>query len=148
MEPVSRHLWRDWWQGGEALAEIAHQPVMGWHSLRRKLATEMKETPLKDLCYLGGRKEPQTILKCYQRADTATMKKALANRTRLVSVSIYFSWCAFGHRNWPLLVKAREKAKPSRAGIAMRDFALRSVGQGGVEPLTSRLSVMRWRFLR
>jgi hypothetical protein len=88
MEPVSRHLWRDWWQRGEALAEIAHQPGMGWHSLRRKFATEMKETPLKDLCYLGGWKEPQTILKCYQRADTATMKKALANRTRLVSVSL------------------------------------------------------------
>lgn len=88
MVPVSRHLWRDWWQRGEALAEIAHQPGMGWHSLRRKFATEMKETPLKDLCYLGGWKEPQTILKCYQRADTATMKKALASRTRLVSVSI------------------------------------------------------------
>jgi integrase len=88
VEPVSRHLWRDWWQRGEALAKIAHQPGMGWHSLRRKFATEMKETPLKDLCYLGGWKEPQTILKCYQRADTATMKKALANRTRLVSVSI------------------------------------------------------------
>ena len=56
--------------------------------LCRKFATDMKETPPKDLCYLGGWKEPQTILKCYQRADTATIKKALANRTRLVSVSL------------------------------------------------------------
>ncbi len=87
MKPCSRHLWRDWWQRGEAVAEIEHQPGTGWHSLRRKFATEMKDTPLKDLCYLGGWKEPQTILKCYQRADTATMKRALANRSKLVSVS-------------------------------------------------------------
>jgi integrase len=87
-QPCSRHLWRDWWQRGEALAEIPHQPGTGWHSLRRKFATEMKDTPLKDLCYLGGWKEPQTILKCYQRADTATMKRALANRSKLVSVSL------------------------------------------------------------
>ena len=38
----------------------------------------MKETPLKDLCYLGGWKEPQTILKCYQRPDEATMREGLA----------------------------------------------------------------------
>jgi hypothetical protein len=35
----------------------------------RQLFTELKHTPLKDLCYLGGWKEPQTVLKCYQRAD-------------------------------------------------------------------------------
>ena len=34
--------------------------------------------------YLGGWKEPQTILKCYQRADEATMLEALANRKPLV----------------------------------------------------------------
>jgi integrase len=86
-QPCSRHLWRDWWQRGEELAGIVHQLGMGWHSLRRKFATEMKNTPLKDLCYMGGWKEPQTILKCYQRADMVTMREALANRTRLVSVS-------------------------------------------------------------
>ncbi len=78
--PVSRHLTRDWWQRLEQLAEILHEPGLGWHSLRRKFATELKQTPLKDLCYLGGWKEPQTVLKCYQRPDELTMREALAGR--------------------------------------------------------------------
>lgn len=44
---------------------------------------EMKAAPLKDLCALGGWKDPQTILKCYQRADPVTMRRALAERMRL-----------------------------------------------------------------
>ena len=43
----------------------------------------MKETPLKDLCYLGGWKDPQTVLTCYQVAEEATMREALAKRRRL-----------------------------------------------------------------
>ena len=87
-KPCSRNILRDWWQRAEALAGVSHEPGMGWHSLRRKFATELKHIPLKDLCHLGGWKEPQTILKCYQRADTATMKEALSTRKRLVSVSL------------------------------------------------------------
>jgi len=82
-EPCSRHLLRDWWQRGEALAGIPHAPGSGWHSLRRKFATELKHVPLKDLCYLGGWKEPQTVLRCYQRPDETTMREALAGRRRL-----------------------------------------------------------------
>ena len=74
---------RDWWERGERLAEITHEPGLGWHSLRRKFATELKHTPLKDLCYLGGWKEPQTVLKCYQRPDESTMREALEGRKPL-----------------------------------------------------------------
>ena len=56
---------------------------MGWHSLRRKFATELKEKPLKDLCALGGWKNPHTILLCYQREDEETMREALATRKAL-----------------------------------------------------------------
>ncbi len=42
-----------------------------------------RNTPLKDLCYLGGWKEPQTVLKCYQSPDEATMREALARRRPL-----------------------------------------------------------------
>jgi hypothetical protein len=56
---------------------------MGWHSLRRKFASEMKHTPLRDLCELGGWKDPQTVLKCYQRPDEATMREALRQRKAL-----------------------------------------------------------------
>jgi integrase len=84
--PISRHLVRDWWERGEKLAGIAHEPGLGWHSLRRKFATELKHTPLKDLCYLGGWKEPQTVLKCYQRADETTMRQALEGRKQLAGI--------------------------------------------------------------
>jgi integrase len=87
-QPVSRHLMRDWWQQGEALAKVPRSPGLGWHSLRRKFATELKHVPLKDLCYLGGWKEPQTVLKCYQRADADTMKQALATRKPLQAASL------------------------------------------------------------
>ncbi len=36
--------------------------------------------PPVDLCYVGGWKEPQTVLKCYQRPDENTVREALAKR--------------------------------------------------------------------
>jgi integrase len=82
-KPVSRHLLRDWWQRAEGAAGLAPEPRRGWHSLRRKFATEMKHTPLKDLCALGGWKDHQTLLTCYQRPDAVTMRAALEQRMRL-----------------------------------------------------------------
>jgi integrase len=82
-KPCSRHLFRDWWQRMESLAELDHVAGRGWHSLRRQFATELKHTPLRDLCHLGGWKDPQTVLKCYQKPDEATMRAALAARASL-----------------------------------------------------------------
>ena len=79
-QPCSRHLMRDWWERAIALAELKPSRRLGWHSLRRKFATELKAAPLKDLSYLGGWKDPKTILICYQQADEGTMREALATR--------------------------------------------------------------------
>lgn len=79
-QPVSRELALQWWRAAEKLAGLEHVRGRGWHSLRRKFATELKDVPLKDLCALGGWKDHNTILKCYQQADEATMKQALLNR--------------------------------------------------------------------
>jgi hypothetical protein len=57
--------------------------LRGYHSLRRQFATELKHAPLKDLCALGGWKSPQTVLICYQKADSVSMQQALATRRRL-----------------------------------------------------------------
>ncbi|HKV51094.1 MAG TPA: tyrosine-type recombinase/integrase [Gemmatimonadaceae bacterium] len=81
----SRHLLRDWWQRAEKLAELPAVRGRGYHSLRRKFATEMKDTPLKDLCHLGGWKDGQTIFKCYQQADEGTMRNALSHRKRITA---------------------------------------------------------------
>jgi hypothetical protein len=67
----------------ERLAKLDPEPGRGWHSLRRKFATELKGTPIKDLCALGGWRDSRTILEHYQRADFATMREALEHRRRL-----------------------------------------------------------------
>jgi site-specific recombinase XerD len=83
-DPVSRHLVRDWWQKLETASNLAREPGRGWHSLRRKFATELKHAPTKDLQALGGWKDHQTILSCYQRSDAVSMKEALQTRRQLV----------------------------------------------------------------
>lgn len=82
-QPVSRHLARDWWERMQKAAQLPVEPGRGWHSLRRKFATELKGAPLRDLQALGGWKDPMTIVKCYQKADEATMAEALRNRSPL-----------------------------------------------------------------
>jgi integrase len=76
-------VFSEWWQRGADLATLAAVTGRGWHSLRRQFATELKHVPLKDLAELGGWKCAQTILTCYQQADQATMRQALATRHRL-----------------------------------------------------------------
>jgi len=79
----TRHVVRKTW---DAIAKAAGLPAgqrFGWHSLRRKFATELKEIPLKDLCHLGGWKSPSTILTCYQTPDESTQRSALAHRRTL-----------------------------------------------------------------
>jgi len=56
--PCSRHVLRDWWSHGVRKAKLPPIRRRGWHSLRRKFATELKGVPLKDLCQLGGLEEP------------------------------------------------------------------------------------------
>jgi len=67
----------------ELLAGLTPEPGRGWHSLRRKFATELKPVPLVGLAALGGWKSPQTILKCYQKPDEVTLRRAITNRGRL-----------------------------------------------------------------
>jgi integrase len=81
--PVSPQSIQVWWDRGERLAQLAPERGRGWHSCRRTFATELKAVPLKDLCALGGWRDPNTILRCYQRADPVTMRQALEARQRL-----------------------------------------------------------------
>ena len=47
-----------------------------------KFASDLMDQPLKVLCELGGWKNAQTVLNCYQRADQGRLRKALEHRTR------------------------------------------------------------------
>ncbi len=72
---------RDWWGRGEKLAELEPVERRGWHSLRRKFATDMRtKLPLRDLCDAGGWKDAQTILKCYHQPDENLIRGSLDYR--------------------------------------------------------------------
>ena len=59
---LDRSRVRVWWQKAEALAGLQPKRRRGWHSLRRKFASDLMDQPLKVLCELGGWKTPHTIL--------------------------------------------------------------------------------------
>ncbi len=72
-----------WWRRAEKLAGLEHVERLGWHGLRRKFATELKAASITDVCALGGWKDKQTMLRCYQQPDQAAMREALDQRRRL-----------------------------------------------------------------
>ena len=53
---------------------------LGWHSLRRQFASDHMDQPLKVLCELGGWKDPQTVLRCYQHPDQDVLRAAMKRR--------------------------------------------------------------------
>jgi len=77
---LSRNMLDRWLKEAQKRARL--EPL-GWHSLRRKFASELKDIPLVDLCALGGWKDPKTILTCYQMPDQDLMRQSLAARKPL-----------------------------------------------------------------
>ena len=77
---LDRSRVRVWWQKAEAVAGLEPKRGRGWHSLRRKFASDLMDQPLKVLCELGGWKTAQTVLQCYQRADEDRLREALEAR--------------------------------------------------------------------
>ena len=80
---VSAERVRIWWHRGQTRAGLEPKRGRGWHSLRRKFASDLMDQPLKVLCQLGGWKTPHTVLECYQRADEGQLRTALDNRRRV-----------------------------------------------------------------
>ena len=70
----------DRWRKAERLAGLDPKRGRGWHSLRRKFASDLMDLPLKVLCQLGGWKNAQTVLRCYQQADEGQLREALESR--------------------------------------------------------------------
>ena len=74
---MSRSLARDWWKRAERLAGLEPKRGRGWHSLRRKFASDLMDLPRKMLCDLGSWKTAETVLQCYQRPDEDRLRKAI-----------------------------------------------------------------------
>lgn len=81
-ESVCRYRMRAWWKRAETNAELAPKKGRGWHSLRRKFASDFMHKPLKVLCELGGWKTERTVFECYQHADEEQLREALEDRRR------------------------------------------------------------------
>jgi hypothetical protein len=76
-KPVEYGLASEWLLQAERLAELPKLERGIWHPYRRKWATVRKHLPLTDVAAAGGWKSTQTLLKCYQQADEATMLKVV-----------------------------------------------------------------------
>ena len=84
---MSRSLARDWWSRAVKDAGLDPKRGRGWHSLRRKFASDLMDLPLKVLCDLGGWKTAQTVLQCYQTPDEGRLRKALKEYREASSAS-------------------------------------------------------------
>ena len=80
---VDRSSVFQWWSKAETLAGLEPKPRRGWHSLRRKFASDLMDLPLKVLCELGGWRDAQTVLRCYQRPRAGQLRTALEGRRRV-----------------------------------------------------------------
>ena len=59
---MSRSLARDWWKMAERLAGLAPKRGRGWHSLRRRFASDLMDLPLKVLGRMEDRSDGPPVL--------------------------------------------------------------------------------------
>ena len=85
-EACRKDLMTKLWKRAEKLAGLEPIRWLGWHGLRRRFATDLKQIPLRDLCDLGGWKDQDTVVKCYQTADEEDLRKAITSRTNGLAV--------------------------------------------------------------
>jgi integrase len=81
--PMDRHLFDKWLTHAE---KVADQPKLEgglWHPYRRKWATERKDWPLKDVAAAGGWSDTDTLLLCYQQADSETLLQVTSEERKL-----------------------------------------------------------------
>ena len=69
-----------WWRRAESLAWLKHDERCGWHSLRRKFASDLRNAPLRDVCDLGGWKSSEVVVRCYMTPDMDSMRQSLSSR--------------------------------------------------------------------
>jgi integrase len=81
-EPSSRYHFERLFKRGVTLAKLPKVKGRGWHSFRRKLATDMldRKLELRHLMDMGGWRDPLTVVKSYQRSSMEKMREELELR--------------------------------------------------------------------
>jgi hypothetical protein len=72
-QPITKDLASEWLLEAERAAGLPKLEGGVWHPYRRKWATARKHLPLADVAAAGGWKSRETLLRCYQQPDGATM---------------------------------------------------------------------------
>ncbi len=72
-KPVSYEEARRWLLDAERLAELSKQDGSSWHAYRRGWATARKHLPVADVAQAGGWESTETLQRCYQQPDPATI---------------------------------------------------------------------------
>lgn len=86
-QPIGRETMEAWWRATEERAGIMRVRGRGWHSLRRKFATERKQGSLADLAYAGGWHGTRTLTTVYIQPDEATVREVVSARNPIRQVS-------------------------------------------------------------
>jgi integrase len=128
-EPISRHSVLNWWRRLEASSALTRVKGRGWHSLRRKFATELKriDQPLVDIARLGGWKGPEILLRVYMQPDEQTMREALTKRSQLRRSSNRARTDSVNGQQEPARPETRSPRQPCRRA---RDIDLTTDGVG------------------
>jgi integrase len=85
--PVDRNRAGEWLQEAERLAKVPKQKGGLWHPYRRGWATARKGLPVTDVAQAGGWRSTDTLLKCYQQADDATILRVVEHAAELREVT-------------------------------------------------------------
>ncbi len=79
-QPTSRGSFTKWFRRALEAVGMGDLRGVGYHSLRRKFATEYRGIPLKDLMNLGGWKDSRTLIDCYELPDLEALEEGLRCR--------------------------------------------------------------------
>lgn len=83
VNPMDRHLFDRWLRVAEKKAGVPKLDGGLWHPYRRKWATERKQHPLRDVAEVGGWKDTETLLTCYQQPDSETLLSVMSEPHKL-----------------------------------------------------------------
>ena len=81
--PMDRHLFDNWLRRAESRAGLKKLVGGLWHPYRRAWATARKHLPITDVAAAGGWKDTETLLTCYQQADTQTLLAVMAEERKV-----------------------------------------------------------------